>query len=66
MFLLSDNLIRKIKKIDEENKTLRTVLGLIINDLPLSRDWLDPNLENIAKKLLKQEVQHGHDKAARR
>jgi hypothetical protein len=43
----------KIQKLEDENAALKSVLKNILNDLPVNRDWLDPNLERIAKEFLK-------------
>jgi len=36
-----------------------TLLGRILNDLPVRRDWLDPNVERSAKALLLRESNTG-------
>jgi len=43
----------KIQKLEDENAALKCVLKNILKDLPVNRDWLDPNLERIAKEFLK-------------
>ena len=42
----------KIQKLEGENSALKSVLKNILNDLPVHRDWLDPNLERVAKDLV--------------
>jgi hypothetical protein len=44
---------RTIDDLKEENNQLRLILGSIMNDIPLRRDWLDPNLEKAAKNILR-------------
>lgn len=39
---------------DAELERLRTILRQIVNDLPTNRDWLDPDVERVARAALKQ------------
>lgn len=48
-----------LRTIDKEAANIATtaamkdILKRIINDLPQNRDWLDPNIEKIARELIK-------------
>jgi hypothetical protein len=41
------------KRIVDENVRLKLVLTRIINDLPQRRDWLDPDVEQEARALMR-------------
>jgi len=60
--ILKIHLEEKILKLNAENKKLearisglKIVLKQILIDLPTNKDWLDPDLERIAKVLVKGE-----------
>jgi len=42
-----------INELKEENIQMRLIFGSIMNDIPLRRDWLDPDLEKAAKDVLR-------------
>ena len=45
--------IKLFKKLEQEKQEAIDVLKLIIDDLPKNRDWLDPDVEKVAKILIK-------------
>lgn len=50
---ITENLLMASIKMIEERTALRSVLKRILDDLPQNRDWLDPDLEKIARELVK-------------
>lgn len=42
------------KRIVDENTQLKILLARLLAELPVRRDWLDPDLEREAKELLKR------------
>jgi hypothetical protein len=42
----------EIERLERENKTLLHCLKQIINDLPANRDWLNPDIERLAKQAI--------------
>jgi len=54
MNLTKDDIIKAVEATyGERVKDLEYVLGQIIDSLPSKRDWLDPDIERMARKLLK-------------
>lgn len=47
------SLQKNILDLIEENIQLRLILGAIMNDIPLQRDWFDPDLEKTAYDILR-------------
>lgn len=41
-----------LARLREENRELRLILTEILNDLPIRRDWLNPDLEKAARAAL--------------
>lgn len=48
-----DLTLEEMSQLREENKYIKFVLKRIIDDLPVNRDWLDPDLERAAKEIIK-------------
>lgn len=48
------------KRIVDQNVALRLVLKRIVDDLPIKRDWLDPDLEREARALLAESPDDKH------
>lgn len=42
-----------IIQIADERAALKNILKRILDDLPQNRDWLDPDLEKVARELVK-------------
>ena len=54
MNLTKDDIMKAVEATyGERVKDLEYVLRQIIDSLPSRRDWLDPDIERIARKLLK-------------
>lgn len=43
----------RLREVVDRFETALYLLERIINDLPTNRDWLDPDIESISKKLIK-------------
>lgn len=48
-----DAAVALLNEARQERDAMKRVLFRILNDIPLNRDWLDPELEQLAKPLVR-------------
>lgn len=53
---VGNTIFRQSERYREQNSALRYVVAQLLSSLPANRDWLDPEIERLAKTVLKESL----------